>query len=283
MIWKLKSSVLSLKHPLMMGILNVTPDSFYDGGRFWRRDQALEQAFRLVEEGADFLDVGAESTRPGAQAISAEEELDRLLPVLEILLTEVSVPISVDTTKAAVAKRVLELGAQIINDVSGLGADSEMAEVVREFEAGLILMHRRGTPETMQSFAQYQDVTEEVTRELGAGIYFAEDKGIDPEKIVIDPGIGFAKTAEQSLELIERLNELKRFGRPIVIGPSRKSFIGKVTNTGPEERLFGTVASSVLAFERGANIFRVHDVKAVREALMVAESILNTAKRTVSR
>ena len=283
MIWKLKSSVLSLKHPLMMGILNVTPDSFYDGGRFWRRDQALEQAFRLVEEGADFLDVGAESTRPGAQAISAEEELDRLLPVLEILLTEVSIPISVDTTKAAVAKRVLELGAQIINDVSGLGADSEMAEVVREFEAGLILMHRRGTPETMQSFAQYQDVTEEVTRELGAGIYFAEDKGIDPEKIVIDPGIGFAKTAEQSLELIERLNELKRFGRPIVIGPSRKSFIGKVTNTGPEERLFGTVASSVLAFERGANIFRVHDVKAVREALMVAESILNTAKRTVSR
>lgn len=262
-----------------MGILNITPDSFYDGGRFLDPQQAREQALRLVQEGADILDLGAESTRPGAKPVSVAEELDRLLPVLDGLAGELRIPISVDTTKSTVARRALEHGAEIINDVSGLRQDSELARVVSEFKAGLILMHRRGTPETMQLMTNYHDLVEEVSRELSESVEMAESQGISLDQIVLDPGIGFSKTAEQNLELIERLDEFKRLGRPILVGPSRKSFIGAVTNSAPDKRLFGTVASCILALERGADIFRVHDVWAVREALLVAEAILKSSKK----
>ncbi|MBI4373139.1 MAG: dihydropteroate synthase [Candidatus Omnitrophica bacterium] len=279
MLWKAKNVNLAFERPLMMGILNLTPDSFYDGGRFLNPDVALEHAFRLVRDGADILDLGAESTRPGAKPVSDEDELSRLLPVLDQLKGQIHVPISVDTTKSVVARRALEHGVQIINDVSGLRRDPEMAPVIKEFKAGIILMHRRGTPETMQLETDYDDLIEDVSRELSESMAIAESRGISQNQIVLDPGIGFSKTAEQNLELIERLSEFKRLGRPILVGPSRKSFIGAVTKSAPDKRLFGTVAASVLAFERGANIFRVHDVWAVKEAVLVAEAILNSGKK----
>ncbi len=279
MVWKTKATTFTFERPLMMGILNLTPDSFYDGGRFINPDQALEQAFRLIQDGADILDLGAESTRPGAKPVSEEEELNRLLPVLDRLRGQVQIPISVDTTKSEVARHSLEHGAQIINDVSGLRQDPKLARVVGEFGAGLILMHRRGTPETMQLMTDYNDLVGDISRELSESIEIAESHGISPEQIVIDPGIGFSKTAEQNLELLEHLNEFKCLGRPILVGPSRKSFLAAVTKQAPDKRLFGTVAASVLAFERGANIFRVHDVWAVKEAILVAEAILNSGKK----
>ncbi len=279
MVWKTKTTTFTFDRPLMMGILNLTPDSFYDGGRFLNPEQALEQAFRLIQDGADILDLGAESTRPNAKPVSEEEELNRLLPVLDRLKGQVQVPISVDTTKSEVARHSLEHGAQIINDVSGLRQDPKLAQVVGKFGAGLVVMHRRGTPETMQLMTDYNDLVGDISRELSESIEIAESCGISSEQIVIDPGIGFSKTAEQNLELLERLSEFKRLGRPILIGPSRKSFLGTVTKAAPDKRLFGTVAASVLAFERGANIFRVHDIWAVKEAILVAEAILNSGKK----
>ncbi|MBI4368456.1 MAG: dihydropteroate synthase [Candidatus Omnitrophica bacterium] len=276
MVWKIRNLTLSCERPLMMGILNLTPDSFYDGGRFLNPDRALEQALRLVQDGADLLDIGAESTRPSAHQVSEAEELDRLLPVLRGLKGQVQIPISIDTTKAAVAHQALENGAHIINDVSGLHADPRLAELVAAYGAGLVLMHRRGTPETMQFMTHYDDLMEEVGRELSESIRIAESKGVSPEQCVIDPGLGFSKTAEQNLEILERLGELKRRGRPILVGPSRKSFIGAVTKQAPDKRLFGTVAAAVLAFERGARIFRIHDVWATKEAILVAEAVLQS-------
>ncbi|MBI4394762.1 MAG: dihydropteroate synthase [Candidatus Omnitrophica bacterium] len=279
MLWKARNINLSLDRPLIMGILNLTPDSFYDGGRFLNPDLALEQAFRLVKDGADILDLGAESTRPGAKVVSAEEELSRLLPVLAKLRGQIHIPISVDTTKSRVARRALEEGVHVINDVSGLRQDSEMASVVKEFGAGLVLMHRRGTPETMQLLTDYEDLIEDISRELSESMAIAESHGISQNRIVLDPGIGFSKTAEQNLELLERLSEFKSLGRPLLVGPSRKSFMGAITKQAPDKRLFGTVAACVLAYERGANILRVHDVWAVKEALAVAEAILNSEKK----
>ena len=279
MVWKTRTATFTFDRPLMMGILNLTPDSFSDGGRFLNPEQALEQAFQLIQDGADILDLGAESTRPGAKSVSEEEELNRLLPVLDRLRGQVQVAISVDTTKSKVARCALEHGAHIINDVSGLHQDPKIAQAVQEFGAGLVVMHRRGTPETMQLMTNYNDLVGDVNRELSKSIEIAESYGVSPDQIVIDPGIGFSKTAEQSLELLEHLGELKRLGRPILIGTSRKSFIAAVTKAAPDKRLFGTVAASVLAFERGTNIFRVHDVWAVKEALLVTEAILNSSKR----
>lgn len=276
MFWKARQITFSFERPLIMGILNLTPDSFYDGGKFLSPDRALDQALRLVQEGADLLDIGAESTRPGARPISEEEELNRLLPVLDRLKSEISIPISIDTTKSSVAREALKQGACVINDVSGLHQDERLADVVSEFGAGLILMHRRGTPMTMQLATDYDDLIEDVSRELTESVARAESHGVSAEHIVIDPGIGFSKRAEQNLEILERLGEFKRFGRPILIGPSRKSFIGTVVNAAPDKRLFGTVAACVLAFERGANLFRVHDVWAVKEALAVTNAIVNS-------
>lgn len=279
MIWKLRTVTLTLERPLIMGILNLTPDSFSDGGRFLSPKRAEEQALRLVQDGADILDLGAESTRPGALAVSEDEELKRLMPVLKRLQGQIRIPISVDTTKSAVAKEALACGAEIINDVSGLKEDSELASVVGEFGAGLVLVHRRGTPQTMQFMTDYDDLIEEVIRELTDSLEIADSQGIALDRIAIDPGVGFSKTAEQNLELLERLAEFKRIDRPILVGPSRKSFIGAVTKSAPDKRLFGTVAASVLAFERGANILRVHDVWAIKEALLVARAILESEKK----
>ena len=278
MVWKTRTVTLTFERPLIMGILNLTPDSFFDGGRFLSPERAVEQACRLVQDGADILDLGAESTRPGAKPVSEEEELNRLLPVLDSLKSQIQIPISIDTTKSAVARRALAGGAHIINDVSGLRQDPQLAEVVHEFGAGLVLMHRRGTPEMMQLMTEYRDLIGEIRRELSESMEIAESHGILRDQIALDPGIGFSKTAEQNLELLDRLGELKSLDRPILVGPSRKSFIGMVTKQAPDKRLFGTVAASVLAFERGASILRVHDVWAVKEAISVAEAILNSGK-----
>ncbi len=275
MIWKIKSAKLSIDCPLLMGILNLTPDSFYDGGRFFNRENALRQAVQLVEDGADLIDIGAESTRPNALPISLEQEWARLSSVLDALLSKISVPISVDTTKSEVARRVLRQGVQVINDVSGFKDDPEMAEVVESFGAGVVLMHRRGQADSMQNQTHYENLISDIYRELGERMDIARAAGISDEQIVLDPGIGFAKEAGQSFEIVNRLSEFKCFERPVMIGPSRKSFIGTLTHTGPEHRLYGTIAACVLAYERGARIFRVHDVKAVREALLVTEATLS--------
>ncbi len=277
MVWKIRTLTLAFDRPLMMGILNVTPDSFSDGGRYLNPDQTVAQAAKIIQEGADILDLGAESTRPNAKPISEDEELKRLLPALEKIKSQFQIPISIDTTKSQIARRALECGAHIINDVSGLKQDPAMAKVVQEFGAGVVLMHRRGTPETMQLLTDYKDLVEDVIRELSESIEIAESNGILPDQLVIDPGIGFSKTAGQSLEILERLSELKRLGRPILIGPSRKSFIHSVTKMAPDKRLFGTTAACVLAYERGARIFRVHDVWAIKEALAVTQAVVNSS------
>src|SRR3989338_5261826 len=274
MIWNLRRDTLSLERPLVMGIINITPDSFYDGGRFTQPSEALKHAIRLKREGADLLDLGAESTRPGASPVSESRELDRLLPVLDILKEQISVPISIDTTKATVARAALERGADIVNDVSGLASDPEMAETIAAFGAGVVVMHRRGTPQTMQSMTQYDDLMGEIRHELEESVRLAEAHGIGADQIVVDPGIGFSKTAGQNLELLKRLHELKTLGRPVLVGPSRKSFIGAVTGEEPEARTAGTIAACVMAFAHGAGIFRVHDVSLVKSALSVAEAVL---------
>ncbi len=271
--WEIRGGTLSLERPLLMGILNITPDSFSDGGRFYHPEAALRRAAEMVEEGADLIDVGAESTRPGAAAVPAAEELTRLLPVLRLLRSHLSVPISVDTRKADIARVALGEGAAIVNDVSALG-DAEMAAVVAEAGAGLVLMHMRGTPATMQQDPRYEDVAREVTAELHAALEQARGAGIPEERIVVDPGIGFGKTAAHNLELITRLDVLAELGRPVLLGVSRKAFLGAILGGAPpEERGVGTVAACVVGLLRGARIFRVHDVGLVRQALLVAEAI----------
>ncbi len=257
----------------LMGIVNVTPDSFSDGGMFLSADQAAEHARRLVRDGADLLDVGGESTRPGARAVSAQEEIERVAPVLE-KLGDLARPISIDTSKVAVAQAALGAGASIVNDVTALRAEPDLAAVCAERRCGVVLMHMRGTPRTMQENPTYEDVVDEVRSFLAERIAFATAEGIAEERIWVDPGIGFGKTVDHNLELLRRLGELRGLGRPIVVGTSRKSFIGKLTGREVAERLGGTVASTVLAARAGAEVLRVHDVAEVREAIVVAEAIL---------
>jgi dihydropteroate synthase len=267
----------------LMGVLNVTPDSFSDGGRFLLLPDAVAQGERLVAEGADILDVGGESTRPGASAVGAEEERRRVLPVIEAL-AELRVPalISVDTSKAAVAGAALAAGAGMVNDVTAFCGDPRMAEVVAGADAECCLMHMRGEPRTMQDEPHYEDVVGEVRAFLEARVEFAVREGVREERIVLDPGIGFGKTAAHNLELLRRLDELVAIGRPLLVGTSRKSFLGRIIAAGrgsaepvaPDERLMGTVATNVLAFERGASIFRVHEVGPVRDSLAVAAATL---------
>jgi dihydropteroate synthase len=273
--WRIRGRTLSLERPVVVGVLNVTPDSFSDGGRFRDLSAAVAQARRLVADGADVLDVGGESTRPGAAPVSADEELARILPVLRALRGEVDVPLSVDTRKAAVARAALAEGADVINDVTALG-DPEMASAVAGSDAGLVLMHMRGTPETMQTLIAYRSVADDVADELEPPLARALDAGIEPERIVVDPGIGFAKTAAQNLELIARLDVLvERLGRPVLLGASRKAFVGALLGGVPaHERDAGTVGACVAGLARGARLFRVHEVRAARQALDVADAIL---------
>jgi len=257
-----------------MGILNITPDSFFDGGHYLDPEAASAQALRLVEEGADILDLGAESTRPGALPVTDQEELKRLLPVLERIRKEVPVPISIDTVRPEVAKRCLEAGADIINDVSGLKrSGSDMAKVVKEFGAGIILMHSRGTPETMQDLTDYGEVVPDVMGELRESIQIATDAGIERERIVVDPGLGFAKTPEQNIEILKKISLFRELGFPVLVGPSQKSFIGKITGRKAKDRSFGTAACVAACMRGGVQILRVHEVGAMRDVVLMTEAI----------
>jgi dihydropteroate synthase len=256
-----------------MGIVNVTPDSFSDGGLFLEPERAIEHGRRLLDEGADLLDVGGESTRPGARGVSAAEELARVGPVVEEL-GSAGASISIDTSKVEVAKAALDAGARIVNDVTALRSEPELAALCADRDCGLVLMHMQGTPRTMQSDPAYGDVVDDVKAFLAERIEFATAEGVAPDRIWIDPGIGFGKTVEHNLELLRRLGELGELGRPIVVGTSRKSFLGRLTGREVEERVGATIASNVLAMLEGASVFRVHDVAAHRQALDVAEAIL---------
>ncbi len=260
--------------PLIMGILNVTPDSFSDGGSFLSTRKALEHARRLVDEGADIIDVGGESTRPGALPVSFEEEAKRVLPVIEILAQDLSIPISVDTRKPELARRALVCGASIINDVSGLNADPEMLKVAaRGNKTGFIFMHAKGTPQSMQKSPQYQDLIEEIHRFFQTQIQRAHAMKIAMERLAIDPGIGFGKTVKHNLTLIHQLKRFTDLGLPVLLGPSRKSFIGRILDLPPSERLEGTAAAVAIAVFQGARILRVHDVSAMRRVILIAEGI----------
>lgn len=258
----------------IMGVLNVTPDSFSDGGEFFSEQRALERALEMEKSGADLIDVGAESTRPGAPPVSLSEERDRLLPLLRSLRSKTDIPISVDTTKPALARNALEEGADIINDVDGLHAAEEMASVAREFGAGLILMHRRGTPQTMQQLTQYADVVEEVFQELNQSLKRSLSSGLSLDRVVMDPGIGFSKTSEQSLEILAGLRRFSRWDRPLLVGPSRKSFIGTLIGKAPRERDWGSAAAAALAIANGAHLLRVHQVEAMADVIRVAEALV---------
>lgn len=280
--WAIRGRSISLERPLVMGVLNATPDSFSDGGLYDAPERALARAERMVAEGADLLDLGGESTRPGAAPVSPRDEAARILPTLRLLRARLAVPVSVDTRRAEVARRALAEGAEIVNDVSAL-ADPAMGGVVAEAEAGVVLMHMRGTPETMQRDPRYADVAGEVADELAAALERARAAGIADGRVVLDPGIGFAKTAEHNLELIARLGELARLGRPLLLGPSRKSFLGKILGGIPaEQRDAGTAAACVVGLLHGARIFRVHDVRVVRQALDVAEAVRRAAPLPVA-
>lgn len=274
MIWKIRGKIVTFDRTLLMGVVNVTPDSFSDGGKFLDPAKAAEHAVRLAADGADVLDLGAESTKPGAEPVGVKEELDRLLPVLAIVRKKVQTLISIDTTKPEVAKPCLEAGADIINDISGLrNSGKKMTAVVKKFDAGFILMHSRGTPQTMQSLAHYEDLTGEILKELAGSVEAALKAGVDRERIMIDPGLGFAKTAAQNLEILKDLKVFRQTGYPVLVGPSRKSFIGAVTGHEAEDRDFGTAACVAACVMQGVQAVRVHDVKAMRDVVLMAEAI----------
>ena len=257
----------------VMGILNLSPNSFYFKSYFSQIDEVLKYAEKLIEEGAHILDIGAESTRPGSKNISVDLELERLLPVVSKLAKKYKVPISVDTYKPEVASAVLQEGANVINDISGLSSGSVMAKVVSRHNAGIVLMHMQGTPETMQKSPYYDNVCSEVLEFLRQKIELAEDAGIDSKSIAIDPGIGFGKNLNHNLTLISNLAKFKDLNKAILLGVSRKSFIGEVLCLGPEERLEGSIAAGVIGFINGANILRVHDVNATVRAVKLANAI----------
>jgi len=257
----------------VMGILNVTPDSFYDGGRFNEPEKAVEHGVELAAEGADFIDIGAESTRPGAEPVEPLEQLARLLPVLRRLVKRVRIPISVDTASARVAAAALAEGAALVNDVTALTGDAKMAPVVARAGVPCVVMHMRGRPRTMQRNPRYRDLMGEIVTYLAGAVERAVKAGIERSQVIVDPGIGFGKLLQHNLEILRRLRELKSLGLPVLVGPSRKSFIGQVLDLPAPERLEGTLAACVVAARNGANILRVHDVRTVRRALQLAAAI----------
>jgi dihydropteroate synthase len=259
-------------NPKLMGVVNVTPDSFSDGGLFLDAEAAIEHGRELVEQGAEILDVGGESTRPGAEEVSAEEELARVEPVVTGLAGTATV--SIDTSKLAVAEAALDAGASIVNDVTALRSDPEIATLCAEREAGLVLMHMQGDPRTMQANPIYEDVVDDVKAFLAERLAVAVGAGVVEERVWLDPGIGFGKTVEHNLELLRRLGELRELGRPLVVGTSRKSFIGKIDDSAVGDRIGGTIASSVVAAAEGADVLRVHDVAEMVQALTMASAIL---------
>ena len=259
------------KRTFIMGVLNVTPDSFSDGGRYFDSGMAVKRGLEMIEEGADFIDVGGESTRPGAEQISIEEELRRVLPVIRQLARTTKIPVSIDTCKSAVAEGALSAGATMVNDISGLHFDPMIADAVAKHEATIILMHIRGTPRTMQTNPEYQNVIEDICSYIEDGIQLARQKGIN--QIIVDPGIGFGKSTQHNLEIINKLREFKRFGYPVLVGPSRKSFIGKILDVDVEDRFEGTAAAVSASIIKGANIVRVHDVKQMKRIAQMTDAI----------
>jgi len=269
--WRGKGCTIKLDRPRILGILNLTPDSFYDGGRFVDPIAAVVRAEEMVAEGVDVIDIGGESTRPGAPSVGSQEELDRVLPVIERLRSVLTVPISIDTNKSGVADAALRVGANYVNDISGLQFDADMASVVAAHQAGLVVMHTRGRPDRMQLDTSYDDLAGEVYGCLEAAVESAVETGIPRSAIAVDPGIGFGKSVDGNLELQRRLPELLGLGCPVLLGTSRKSFIGKILDSaGPDDRLAGTLATVAVGVLRGAMLHRVHDVAAAREAAMVA-------------
>ena len=258
----------------IMGILNVTPDSFSDGGEFYQPEQAIERGIQMAEEGADIIDIGDESTRPGAEPISTEEELQRLVPVLEGLLKKVAVPISIDTYKSSVAETALKAGAHIMNDISGLRFDPQMKDVVAKYRVPVVIMHIKGEPRNMQQNPYYDDLIGEIYGYFDESIRIAEGAGIKRENIIIDPGIGFGKRLMDNYEILRRLYEFQGLGCPILIGPSRKSFIGKVLDLPPDQRLEGTIAAVAIGIQNGAHIVRVHDVKEISRACRIIDLLV---------
>jgi dihydropteroate synthase len=271
--WRLRTRSLDLpRRPLVMGIVNVTPDSFSDGGKFADTSAAVDHALRLVEEGADILDIGGESTRPYSTKVPLDEELRRVLPVFEALAGRIGIPLSIDTSKAEVARRVVAAGAEIINDVTGLEGDPEMAAVAAQSQAGVCVMHMQGTPQTMQDGPSYRDVVEEVLDYLRRRRDALVEQGIDAQRIALDPGIGFGKTHEHNLTLVASCRRFHDLGQPLLLGPSRKGFIGKVLGDKAADRTAGTVGVALALAAQGVQVLRVHDVLAVRRALLLFEA-----------
>jgi dihydropteroate synthase len=259
------------EHTFVMGILNVTPDSFSDGGQFFSTNDAMTHAIRMVEAGADMIDVGGESSRPGADPLTAEEEMDRVIPVIEQLVRKVDVPISIDTYKSRVAEAALQAGASIINDISAMTADDAMVAVVRAHRAPIILMHMRGTPKSMQADPHYVNVVQEVLSYLRSRARAAIESG--SSCVIIDPGIGFGKTVQHNCSLLRHLRQISDLGYPVLVGPSRKSFLGKILGTSTDQRLEGTAAAVAVSIMNGANIIRVHDVLEMKRVAQVSDAL----------
>jgi dihydropteroate synthase len=262
-----------------MGIINVTPDSFSDGGQFADVAQAVRHGRELVDQGADILDIGGESTRPGAVLVGTEQETARVVPVISELARQCSVSISVDTTKAAVAEAALAAGAHIVNDISGLTFDPKMADVCRRYDAGVVCMHMQGTPQTMQDAPTYTDVVVEVCRWLEDRLQALESQGILRERIVLDPGIGFGKTAEHNLELLSHLHRIRALGRPVLVGHSRKRFLAHVLGRPVDERVYGTLGIAAALAAQSTDIIRVHDVRATRDVLMAWHAVMSRVEQ----
>lgn len=260
----------------IMGIVNLTPDSFSGDGIYKDIERAVAQVERMAQEGADIIDIGGESTRPGALPISLEEEIERTIPVIRKAARLVDVPISIDTTKSEVAKQALDNGAAIINDITGLEADGKMLDVAVRYKAKVVIMHIKGTAITMQNNPTYDNLIEDILKKLKGLIKQAEAKGIKAEDIIIDPGMGFGKTFEHNLQILNNLSKFKELGRPVLIGPSRKSFIGKILGKEPDDRIFGTAASVAIAIKNGADIIRVHDVKEMKQVAVVTDAIVRS-------
>ena len=264
------------KQSLLMGILNVTPDSFSDGGHYFKKNSAVKHALKMVDEGADIIDIGGESTKPFSDPVSLDEELSRVLPVIEALRKETDVCISIDTTKSEVANQALKVGASIINDVSAMEFDKDMVDIALKFDCPIVLMHMKGVPKNMQENPQYSSLISDIISYLNTRIDFVLSKGVDRKKIIIDPGIGFGKSVENNFEIINNLNQFTKLGYPVLLGASRKSFIGITLDVPEDDRIEGSLAANVIGLQKGVSVFRVHDVDQTRKALTIAKKILNS-------
>ena len=265
--------LFNLERTLIMGVLNVTPDSFSDGGQFFSKKNAVEHALRMADEGADIIDIGGESSRPGSDPVSLEEEKRRVFNVIEILLSQLEIPISIDTRRSSIARKALELGVQIVNDISGFRDDPEMADIISQSGAFAVIMHMKGTPKNMQLNPHYENLMEELIEFFRDRVNYAHEFGIQDNRIILDPGIGFGKRLNDNFVILNNLRKIKEIGYPVLVGPSRKSFIGKLLNLSPNERWEGTAASVTASILYGAKIVRVHDVKQMKRVATIADAI----------